>query len=156
MAIPEAVALVKELKIFLGIIEPPGFLPPVPPVPQPPNSPQGQPTPPGPTLPEPPPQGPVPSSVLPVQAPPVMPSPNSGKKGQKETLLVKVNITKLDYTETDLEEMRGSILKVPDGFSPQLPGDLKREIKLKKHQLIGLAWMQYLYSKAPNIVEVRY
>ena len=150
LAIPEAVALVKELKIFLGIIEPPGFLPPVPPVPQPPNSPQGQPTPPGPTLPEPPPQGPVPSSVLPVQAPPVMPSPNSGKKGQKETLLVKVNITKLDYTETDLEEMRGSILKVPDGFSPQLPGDLKREIKLKKHQLIGLAWMQYLYSKAPE------
>jgi SNF2 family DNA or RNA helicase len=63
---------------------------------------------------------------------------------------VKVNITQLDYTETDLEAMRELILKVPDGFAPQLPKHLKTEVKLKKHQLAGLAWLQYLYSRAPE------
>jgi hypothetical protein len=121
LSIPEAIDLVKELKVLLGIIGS-----------------GGDPLPPGPTPPGPTPPGPTP------------PSPNPPGKGRKETLLVKVNITQLDYSETAAEEMRAAILKVPEGFSPQLPTDLKSEIKLKKHQLDGLAWMQYLYSKAPE------
>jgi SNF2-related domain/Helicase conserved C-terminal domain/Restriction endonuclease len=77
--------------------------------------------------------------------------PGSNKtKGRKETLLVKVNITQLDYSETDQQVLRESILKVPEGFKPQIPSDLKIGIGLKKHQLEGLSWMQYLYSKAPE------
>jgi hypothetical protein len=71
-------------------------------------------------------------------------------KVRKETLLVKVNITKLDYSETDQQALRESILKVPEGFKPQIPSHLKTGIGLKKHQLEGLSWMQYLYSKAPE------
>lgn len=131
LSIPEAIALAKELRVLLGIVDsggdpvPPG---PIAPAPMPPG-----PTPPGPT-----PPGPTP------------PGPTSPGNGRKETLLVKVNITQLDYSETGLEEIREVILTVPEGFSPQLPTDLKSEIKLKKHQLDGLAWMQYLYSKAPE------
>ena len=136
LSISEAIFLVKELKALLGIRDFEGDplpLGPVPPGPVPPG-----PTPPGPT-----PPGPVPPEPIP-------PIPKPPSKGSKETLLVKVNITQLDYTETDLEVMRDAILKVPEGFSPQLPSDLKSEIKLKKHQLAGLAWMQYLYSKSPE------
>ncbi len=122
---------------------PPGVPPEFPPGPTPPELPPGQP-------PEPP-SHPIPPGLPPENPPepPTSPIPPSGK-GRKETLLVKVNITKLDYTETDLDAMRESVLKVPDDFSPQFPSDLKNEIKLKKHQIAGLAWMQYLYSKAPE------
>jgi len=144
LSIVDAISLVNELKTLLGIIEitpepPTGPTPPAPPGPPSPEPPTGPtpPAPPGPPSPEPP-IGPTPE-----------PNPPSGK-GRKETLLVKVNITQLDYTETDLEAMREAILKVPEGFSAQLPNDLKNEIKLKKHQLAGLAWMQYLYSKSPE------
>jgi hypothetical protein len=143
LLIVDAISLAHQLKALLGIIEttpepPTGPTQPVPPGPTSPEPPTGptQPVPPGPTSPEPPtgPIQPVPPNV----------------KGRKETLLVKVNITQLDYTETDLEAMREAILRAPEGFSAQLPSDLKSEIKLKKHQLAGLAWMQYLYSKTPE------
>ena len=120
LSIEEVLALIEQLKTLLGIIKPGGDPGPNPPTPPGPNPP----TPPGPTPP--------------------------ADKGKKVSLLVKVNIAELDYTETDLEAMRESILNVPKGFSPQLPSDLKSEIKLKKHQLVGIAWMQYLYSKAPE------
>lgn len=141
LSISEAIALIEELKILLGIINPGGESGPNSPGPQGPNPPTPPgPNPPGPTPPTPP--GPNPPT-------PPGPTPLAGK-GKKVSLLVKVNIAELDYTETDLEAMRESILNVPKGFSPQLPSDLKSEIKLKKHQLVGLAWMQYLYSKAPE------
>lgn len=86
----------------------------------------------GPTPPESTPPGPTP------------PGPKPPGKGRKETLLVKVNITQVDYSETTLEEMREAILKVPEGFSPQLPSDLKSEIKLKKHQIDAPETLQFL------------
>ncbi|QKM62678.1 SNF2-related protein [Polynucleobacter antarcticus] len=144
LSITDAIGLIKELKILLGIIDPSIDPNPVPPGPNP--------VPPGP-VPQPPlPPGPGPQP--PGGDPPIGPDgpnpPITTSKGLKPTLLVKVNITQLDYTETDSEALRESILKVPEGFSPQLPSDLKDNIKLKKHQLEGLAWMQYLYSKAPE------
>ena len=151
LSIPESIDLVNELKVLLGIISsggdplPPG---PTPPGPTPPEPTPPGPTPPGPTPPEPTPPGPTPPGPTPPE--PTPPEPTPPGKGRKETLLVKVNITQLDYSETAAEEMRAAILKVPKGFTPQLPSDLKGEIKLKKHQLDGLAWMQYLYSKAPE------
>jgi hypothetical protein len=133
LTIVEAIALVKELKTLLGIIDlEGGQVPPEQPPVQPPEQPPEQPP------------------VQPPEQPPVQPPVEPPGKGRKETLLVKVNITQLDYTETDLEAMREAILKVPEGFAPQLPMDLKSEVKLKNHQLVGLAWMQYLYSRAPE------
>ncbi len=145
LSIAEAIELVKELKTLLGIVDPtpPGVPPEFPPGPTPPSTPPG--------IPPEPPSGPLPPGLPPQTppAPPTGPNPPTGK-GRKETLLVKVNITKLDYSETDLDAMRESVLKVPKDFLPQFPSDLKSEIKLKKHQIAGLAWMQYLYSKAPE------
>lgn len=139
LSIEEVLALIEQLKTLLGIIKPGGDPGPTPPSP---------PGPPGPTPPEPP--GPTPP-IPPGPNPPTPPGPTPpAGKGKKVSLLVKVNIAELDYTETDLEARRESILNVPKGFLPQLPNDLKSEIKLKKHQLVGLAWMQYLYSKAPE------
>jgi hypothetical protein len=147
LSIEDALALVKELKALLGIVDPGAG--PTPPGPTPPGPTPPGPTPPGPNPPGPNPPGPNPPGPNPPGPNPPGPNPPIGK-GRKETLLVKVNITQLDYTETDLEAMREAILKVPDGFAPQLPKDLKSEVKLKKHQLAGLAWMQYLYSRAPE------
>lgn len=141
LSVVEALNLVNELKTLLGIVSPtpPGMPPELPPEPTPPS------LPPEPTPPSSPPG--LPPEIPP--EPPTSPTPPTGK-GRKETLLVKVNITKLDYSETDLDAMRESALKVPKDFLPELPSDLKSEIKLKKHQIAGLAWMQYLYSKAPE------
>ena len=147
LSISEAIALIEDLKTLLGIINPGGESGPNPPGPLGPNPPTpAGPNPPGPSGPT----GPTPPTPPEPNPPtPPVPTPPAGK-GKKVSLLVKVNITELDYTETDLEAMRESILNVPKGFSPQLPSNLKSEIKLKKHQLVGLAWMQYLYSKAPE------
>lgn len=71
-------------------------------------------------------------------------------KDKKETLLLKVNISKLDYSETEEKTARELLLKVPDGFKPQLPKNLKESVKLKQHQLAGLAWMQYLFLNSPH------
>lgn len=131
----EATDLVKVLNTIFSIVEPVIIQEP-PTIPPPPTPPGG----------EPPKTETGSPGDIDVPIPPVAPP----SKERKETLLVKINITKLDYTETDQHAMRESLLKVPEGFSPQLPRDLKSEIKLKKHQLAGLAWMQYLYSRAPE------
>ena len=144
LSISEAIALIEELKTLLGIVGQKGN-----PEPNPPTTPPGQPDPESPKDPIPPVPPDSPNPEPPKEPTPPGPIPPSAD-GRKQTLLVKVNITQLDYTETDLEAMRESILKVPAGFSPQLPRDLKSEISLKKHQLAGLAWMQFLYSKAPD------
>lgn len=67
------------------------------------------------------------------------------KKGPRETLLVKTNFHGVDY----LEERRAT-LALPEGWEAQLPRSLRQSIKLKTHQLHGIAWFQHLVSKAPT------
>jgi HJR/Mrr/RecB family endonuclease len=70
----------------------------------------------------------------------------NGRK-KKETLLIKSNFNTIDYVET-----RKSSLTPIKGVEPQLPSTLRQNIKLKAHQLYGVAWFQHLYSKAPSEV----
>jgi HJR/Mrr/RecB family endonuclease len=74
---------------------------------------------------------------------------NEGGKGRKkkETLLVKSNFHAIDYVES-----RKASLTLPDRAEPRLPSTLRPNIKLKAHQLYGVAWFQHLYSKAPSEV----
>ncbi|KLU37748.1 helicase SNF2 [Massilia sp. WF1] len=67
------------------------------------------------------------------------------KKGPRQTLLVKTNFYDVDY----VEERRTS-LALPAGWSAKLPRCLRPSIKLKQHQLYGIAWFQHLVSKAPT------
>ncbi len=67
------------------------------------------------------------------------------KKGLRETLLVKTNFHGVDYREE-----RKTSLKLPDGAKPVLPRSLRPGIKLKSHQMHGVAWFQHLVSKAPS------
>ena len=67
------------------------------------------------------------------------------RKGPRQTLLVKTNFHDLDY----LEERRAS-LALPQGQEAVLPKCLRPAIKLKSHQLHGVAWFQHLVSKAPT------
>ena len=146
LTIDEALALVSQIRLMLGIVVQGGPTVPGGGVigdPSPPGGMIGDPPPPGgPTIPgggTTPPPG--------IGGPPEVPT--SGK-GKKETLLLKVNISKLDYSETEEETAREHILKVPDGFKPQIPKKLKENIKLKQHQMAGLAWMQYLFLNSPH------
>ncbi len=72
-----------------------------------------------------------------------------GGKGhkKKETLLVKTNFNAINYVES-----RKASLTLPEGVAPRLPSTLRPNIKLKAHQLHGVAWFQHLYSKAPSEV----
>jgi HJR/Mrr/RecB family endonuclease/superfamily II DNA or RNA helicase len=63
---------------------------------------------------------------------------------KRETLLVKLNFHAVDYAEE-----RKLNLALPSGAMPQLPRSLQPSIKLKKHQLEGIAWFQHLVSRAP-------
>lgn len=66
------------------------------------------------------------------------------KKGARETLLVKTNFHGVDYVEE-----RRALLTLPEGNTAELPDCLRSDIKLKAHQLHGIAWFQNLVSKAP-------
>lgn len=66
------------------------------------------------------------------------------KKGPRETLLVKTNFHGVDYAE-----VRRAVLALPEGCTAELPECLRPDIKLKAHQLHGIAWFQNLVSKAP-------
>ena len=68
-------------------------------------------------------------------------------RGKKETLLVKSNFHIIDYAEA-----RKVSLTLPEGAEPRLPSTLRPNIKLKAHQLYGVAWFQHLYAKAPGEV----
>ena len=59
-------------------------------------------------------------------------------------LVIKANIQSIDY-----EEARRDILRV-ERDAPALPSGLRSSVKLKEHQVSGFAWMQHLFSKAPN------
>ena len=68
----------------------------------------------------------------------------SAVPAERRGLVVKPNITELDY-----EERRGA-LTVPNGFTSRLPSLLKPDFSLKNHQLEGIAWLQYLWSRSPS------
>ena len=74
------------------------------------------------------------------------------KKKPKETLILKDRIGELNYSETEDAEDRGKVLGVPANFSPYIPPNKRPEIEFKNHQLIGVAWLQHLYSLSPNHV----
>jgi hypothetical protein len=63
----------------------------------------------------------------------------------KETLLVKLNFLGVDYREE-----RKANLALPDSASAILPSSLRPSVKLKKHQLYGIAWFQHLVSRCPR------
>lgn len=69
------------------------------------------------------------------------------EKPRRETLLLKTNFNVVDYQES--QELRRTSLTLPPGVSAELPKCLRAEIKLKSHQLHGVAWFQHLVSKAP-------
>ena len=72
------------------------------------------------------------------------PSKPKEKKPPKETLLVKMNFHSIDY-----QEGRKTSLRLHEGALAALPKSLRNELKLKEHQLHGVAWFQHLVSKAP-------
>lgn len=72
------------------------------------------------------------------------PSKPKEKKPAKETLLVKMNFHSIDY-----QEGRKASLRLPEKAVAVLPKSLRKELKLKEHQLHGVAWFQHLVSKAP-------
>lgn len=72
------------------------------------------------------------------------PSKPKETKPAKETLLVKLNFHSIDY-----QEGRKASLHLPEGAVAVLPKSLRKELKLKEHQLRGVAWFQHLVSKVP-------
>jgi hypothetical protein len=62
----------------------------------------------------------------------------------RPALVIRANIRSVDY-----EEARREILTALPG-QPKLPKSLKADVKLKDHQRHGVAWLQYLFSQAPN------
>lgn len=67
-----------------------------------------------------------------------------GKRPAREMLLVKTNFHDVDYLE-----VRRESLVLPADWKAKLPRCLRSDIKLKDHQLYGVAWFQHLVSKAP-------
>jgi hypothetical protein len=59
-------------------------------------------------------------------------------------LVIHANIKTIDY-----EEQRRDILAALPG-QPKLPTTLKPDVRLKDHQHAGVAWLQYLFDKAPH------
>ena len=59
-------------------------------------------------------------------------------------LVIRANIHSVDY-----EEARREILTALPG-NPNLPRALRPDVQLKEHQRAGIAWLQYLFSKAPD------
>jgi hypothetical protein len=66
-------------------------------------------------------------------------------KPSGQTLLLKSNIDHVDYLED-----RQRTLELPSDRQPRLPNALRPSIKLKQHQLQGVAWLQNLWDYAPD------
>lgn len=66
-----------------------------------------------------------------------------GRADSREVLLVKTNFNDVDYVESHRES-----LEMPSEWSARLPHALRPSIKLKEHQLYGIAWFQNLLSKS--------
>lgn len=67
------------------------------------------------------------------------------KANKRETLLVKLNFFGIDYAEE-----RKLNLALPEDAKAELPRALRPTIRLRKHQLHGIAWFQHLVSRAPT------
>ncbi|SAK66636.1 helicase SNF2 [Caballeronia calidae] len=69
---------------------------------------------------------------------------NTVKAGKGKQLLIKSNIDTVDY-----EEIRRDILTTYSK-EPRLPTGFKSTTNLLQHQNEGVAWLQHLFSHAPN------
>jgi SNF2 family DNA or RNA helicase len=65
------------------------------------------------------------------------------RSSERRGLVVKPNVDTLDY-----EEQRGAL--TPSGEPPRLPSSLLPDIRLKDHQLVGVAWLQHLWRLSPS------
>jgi len=68
----------------------------------------------------------------------------AGTSRDRPGLIIRANIKSIDYEEARLE-----LLTALPG-RPKMPRALKSDVQLKEHQLAGVAWLQYLFSKAPT------
>ena len=75
---------------------------------------------------------------------PLPPNPPGGLK--KLSLILKPNIDQLDYQEkrSRLEEISPT-----KDFKESIPDCLKKEVELLPHQITGIRWLQYLWTKSP-------
>ena len=69
---------------------------------------------------------------------------SKAKALEKKGLVVKSNVDLLDY-----EERRGN-LSPDEILAPILPTSLLEHIKLKEHQLVGVAWLQRIWRNSPK------
>ena len=74
----------------------------------------------------------------------------SNKQIVKESLLIKANVSQLDYSETKQIEERENRLRTPKGYLPSIPSCIREGIKLYPHQLDGVSWLQHLISCGPQ------
>lgn len=65
-------------------------------------------------------------------------------RGKKPTLILKGNIGQVDYREERLAAL------AEDPAPASLPTGLRPGVRLKPHQMEGLAWMQHLLGLAPD------
>jgi len=66
-------------------------------------------------------------------------------KCEKKTLVLKSNIEHVDY-----QENRQQTLELPSNGQARLPSALRSTVKLKQHQLQGVAWLQHLWRNSPQ------
>jgi len=67
------------------------------------------------------------------------------KRGARQELLLRANVESAQYRET-----RAEILKPDPSRRPVLPASLLPDVKLKDHQLVGIAWLQNLIEQGPD------
>jgi hypothetical protein len=63
---------------------------------------------------------------------------------KRKGLIVKANVDKVDY-----QEFRGSLALALEAL-PSLPKSLRQGVSLKDHQLVGVGWLQHLWSLSPT------
>ncbi len=69
---------------------------------------------------------------------------NQRKPLQRKGLVIKPNVSAVDYLEQRKEILLGQ------RSTPALPRGLKRNVQLKEHQLEGVAWLQHLFTRSPQ------
>ncbi|MGZ8192278.1 MAG: DEAD/DEAH box helicase [Methylobacter sp.] len=62
-----------------------------------------------------------------------------------QSLLLKSNISTVVY-----QEDRKQVLELPCDSQARLPSTLRESVSLKQHQLQGVAWLQHLWTHAPQ------
>lgn len=60
-------------------------------------------------------------------------------------LIIKRNLDEVDYTEGHAQS-----LQMPQERGPFLPTSMRREVELKDHQRVGVAWLQHLWEASPD------